>query len=240
MIGVLKESLEMQEQMTSQVLSEENNLKERMDGKVTAGALLEEQSVDQIIKSEAGVIQEAVQQAIISLKNNDGTEQGEALYAAAKAALSPALLQQDQTQENPLELSQVQATKLDAQLREAVQKLQNADTMGSMAAAEAQKQVEESVTQIMKSVLKNKENKEQVKLLVKQLSKFLPAEAQKEKVNLLSKTAAKNATATKPKTKEQQDQDAMKALLNAIDHPVDALKKGPGSLLQKAGSEKAL
>jgi hypothetical protein len=234
MIAIAKESIEFQEGMIKQVLSEEQDLKERMDGKVTAGALLEEQSVEEIVKSEAALIQETVQYAIDQLKNNDGTNQGEALLAAAKAALSPANLQS-------LEISQVQATKLDAQLREAVQNLQNADTMGTMAAAEAQKQVEESVTEVMKTVMKNKENKAQFRQLVKRLSKFLPAEKQPEKVNLLSKSTAKNATATtKPKTKEQQEKDAVKALLNAIDHPVDALKKGPHSLLEKAGSEKAL
>jgi hypothetical protein len=233
MIAIAKESIQFQEGMNKQVLSEEQDLKERMDGKVTAGALLEEQSVEEIVKSESGLIQETVQYAIDQLKNNDGTDQGEALLTAAKAALSPANLQS-------LEISQVQATKLDAQLREAVQNLQNADTMGTMAAAEAQKQVEESVSEVMKTVMKNKENKAQFRQLVKRLSKFLPAEKQPEKVNLLSKSPAKNATATKPKTKEQQDKDAMKALLNAIDHPMETMKKGPASLLEKAGSEKAL
>merc|ERR1719217_1419716 len=73
-----------------------------------------------------------------------------------------------------------------------------------MAAVEAQKQVEESVTQILKSV--SKADKAQYRQLVKRLSKFLPTEASEKKANLLAKSGAKNATATKPtkpKTAEQ-------------------------------------
>jgi len=229
--SLAEQALEMIQSMTNGVLSQEKDLKD----KVSAGALLEEQNVEQIIKTEEGVIKQVVQLAIDHLKNSDGTDQGEALLTAAKTALSLT-----QTQGNPLELSQQQATQLDAQLREAVQNLQNAETMGTMATAEAQKQVEESVSQILKSAMKNtKADRAQYRQLVGRLSKFLPAEAE-QKVNVLAKSGAKNATATKPKTAEQKQQDALQSLQTAMDHPIAALKKSASALLETQASEKAL
>merc|ERR1719272_436237 len=109
--------------------------------------------------------------------------------------------------------------------------------MGTLAAASAQQAVEGSVTDILKSVMKGKNDPEQVRQLAQRLSKFVPEEAKdttlKKKPLLKSTNSTKNAF----KSKEQVQQEGLQSLQGALNHPIAAYKKfaglnTPSSLIQ--------
>lgn len=151
-IAIATEALKMQESMISDVLSEQKGLRERVNLKVSAGSLLQDQRLDMEVESFAPMLHYSAQKAVELIKKSKN-DASDTLFEAAKVAIMPAEGAASLHYDIHPELNKVFITKLDEQLHEAIAQVQETEIKEMAGSANADA-VERAAGKVYKSMVK--------------------------------------------------------------------------------------